>query len=133
MPEVYKQLTEIFELLEKHYKDMQDFEFTIQEGKLYMLQTRSGKRTGAGRRADRRGDGERGADQREEGADAGRIRSSWINSCTQHQLQSAQAACSSSRWAWPPRPGAAVGRVVFTADDAEEWNERGRGRHLGAR
>src|SRR6266704_1549764 len=46
MPEVYKQLREITTRLEKHYRDMQDFEFTIQDGKLYMLQTRNGKRTG---------------------------------------------------------------------------------------
>jgi pyruvate,orthophosphate dikinase len=46
MPAVYEQLREITTNLEKHYKDMQDFEFTIQEGKLYMLQTRNGKRTG---------------------------------------------------------------------------------------
>ena len=46
MPEVYNQLREITTRLEKHYRDMQDFEFTIQDGKLYMLQTRNGKRTG---------------------------------------------------------------------------------------
>src|ERR1700726_3010562 len=46
MPEAFTQLKEITTNLEKHYKDMQDFEFTIQEGKLYMLQTRNGKRTG---------------------------------------------------------------------------------------
>ena len=46
MPECYKQLREITDRLEKHYRDMQDFEFTIQEGRLYMLQTRNGKRTG---------------------------------------------------------------------------------------
>src|ERR1700681_3077628 len=46
MPKVYKQLREISTRLEKHYRDMQDFEFTIQDGKLYMLQTRNGKRTG---------------------------------------------------------------------------------------
>src|SRR6185436_1587645 len=46
MPDCYKQLREITDRLEKHYRDMQDFEFTIQEGKLYMLQTRNGKRTG---------------------------------------------------------------------------------------
>ncbi len=46
MPDVYSQLREITTRLEKHYRDMQDFEFTIQEGKLYMLQTRNGKRTG---------------------------------------------------------------------------------------
>ena len=47
MPEVYKQLLDIRQTLEKHYKDMQDIEFTVQKGKLYMLQTRNGKRTGA--------------------------------------------------------------------------------------
>src|SRR5208282_4921006 len=46
LPEAYKQLVEITSSLEKHYRDVQDFEFTIQEGKLYMLQTRNGKRTG---------------------------------------------------------------------------------------
>ena len=46
MPEAYKQLRKITSSLEKHYKDVQDFEFTIEEGKLYMLQTRNGKRTG---------------------------------------------------------------------------------------
>ena len=45
MPEVYKQFINVCETLEKHYKDMQDIEFTIENGKLYMLQTRSGKRT----------------------------------------------------------------------------------------
>src|SRR5512142_808462 len=46
MPQVYDQLRNITSRLEKHYRDLQDFEFTIQEGKLYMLQTRNGKRTG---------------------------------------------------------------------------------------
>jgi pyruvate,orthophosphate dikinase len=46
MPKVYEQLRDITSRMEKHYRDMQDFEFTIQDGKLYMLQTRNGKRTG---------------------------------------------------------------------------------------
>ena len=46
MPKVYEQLRDITRKMEKHYRDMQDFEFTIQDGKLYMLQTRNGKRTG---------------------------------------------------------------------------------------
>ena len=45
MPKVYKQLERVRQLLEKHYRDMQDMEFTVEEGKLYMLQTRTGKRT----------------------------------------------------------------------------------------
>ena len=47
MPDCYRELVDIYEGLEKHYKDMQDMEFTIQEGKLYILQTRNGKRTAA--------------------------------------------------------------------------------------
>ena len=62
MPEVYNQLRDITTRLEKHYRDMQDFEFTIQEGKLYMLQTRNGKRTGPGRGARRHRDGGRRPD-----------------------------------------------------------------------
>ena len=54
MPEVYAQFAEIADRLEKHYKDMQDMEFTIENGKLYMLQTRNGKRTAAGCSEDRR-------------------------------------------------------------------------------
>ena len=57
MPNVYDQLREITTRLEKHYSDMQDFEFTIQDGKLYMLQTRNGKRTGLRRRPHRHPDG----------------------------------------------------------------------------
>ena len=45
MPDTYRELVQVFDVLEKHYRDMQDIEFTIQEGKLWMLQTRSGKRT----------------------------------------------------------------------------------------
>jgi pyruvate,orthophosphate dikinase len=47
MPDCYRELVDIYERLERHYKDMQDMEFTIQEGKLYILQTRNGKRTAA--------------------------------------------------------------------------------------
>ena len=70
MPEVYHQLREITTRLEQHYKDVQDFEFTIQDGKLYMLQTRNGKRTGPGGGADCRGDGERRPADPERGAAA---------------------------------------------------------------
>ena len=54
MPEVYEQFAEIANTLENHYRDMQDMEFTIEGGKLYMLQTRNGKRTAHGRSEDRR-------------------------------------------------------------------------------
>ena len=51
MPEAYAQLEDVYEKLETHYRDMQDIEFTIQRGKLYLLQTRTGKRTGFAARA----------------------------------------------------------------------------------
>jgi pyruvate,orthophosphate dikinase len=62
MPETFAELIAIFDRLEKHYRDMQDLEFTIQDGKLWMLQTRSGKRTAQGRPQDCRGHGRRRAD-----------------------------------------------------------------------
>ncbi len=60
-PPAYKQLVETYQRLEKHYKDMQDLEFTVERGKLFLLQTRNGKRTGRGGGARRRGDGGRRA------------------------------------------------------------------------
>jgi pyruvate,orthophosphate dikinase len=65
MPETFAELIAICDRLEKHYRDMQDLEFTIQDGKLWMLQTRSGKRTAQGRTQDCRGHGRRRADHEE--------------------------------------------------------------------
>ena len=68
MPEVYKQLDDIRDKLEKHYRDVQDIEFTVQKGKLWMLQTRNGKRTGFAGRALRRGHGRGRPDHQGRGA-----------------------------------------------------------------
>ena len=65
MPEVYEQFTKICATLEYHYRDMQDMEFTIENKKLFMLQTRNGKRTAAARPQDRLRPGGRGHDHRE--------------------------------------------------------------------
>ncbi len=62
MPELFGELRGIYEKLEAHYRDMQDIEFTIQEGKLWMLQTRSGKRTSKSGAEDRDRHGRRGPD-----------------------------------------------------------------------
>ena len=75
MPEVYDQFVNIAKTLENHYRDMQDMEYTIERGKLFMLQTRNGKRTAAGRAEDRRGSGgrrhaHRGRSRAEGGAQA---------------------------------------------------------------
>jgi pyruvate,orthophosphate dikinase len=115
MPEVYKQLKEFTTLLEKHYKDVQDFEFTIQEGKLYMLQTRNGKRTGpaAVRIA---------VDMVKEGILTPneallRVEPDQLNQLLHPVLYESKPLKVIAK-GLPASPGAAVGRVVFTADEA---------------
>ncbi len=115
MPEVYHQLREITSRLENHYRDVQDFEFTIQEGKLYMLQTRSGKRTGnaAVRIA---------VDMVEEGLLTAedalmRVDPEQLHQLLHPLLEESRGLNVIAR-GLPASPGAAVGRVVFTADDA---------------
>jgi pyruvate,orthophosphate dikinase len=117
MPEAYAQLREITTNLEKHYRDMQDFEFTIENNKLYMLQTRNGKRTGtaAVRIA---------VDLVEEGmiSKAEAVLRVAPNQLDQllHPLFDAASLKALPKIATgiPASPGAAVGRAVFTADDA---------------
>jgi pyruvate,orthophosphate dikinase len=115
MPEVYDQLREITSRLERHYRDVQDFEFTIQEGKLYMLQTRTGKRTGnaAVRIA---------VDMVDEGLIApeealSRVEPEQLNQLL-HPILDESKPLEVIANGLPASPGAAVGRVVFTADDA---------------
>lgn len=115
MPDVYNQLRNITTKLERHYRDVQDFEFTIQEGKLYMLQTRNGKRTGnaAVRVA---------VDMVEEGLLTPREALMRVDPEQLHQLL--HPVLDESKplkviaKGLPASPGAAVGRVVFTADEA---------------
>src|SRR5258708_9906563 len=117
MPEVYTQLREITSNLEHHYRDVQDFEFTVQEGKLYMLQTRNGKRTGpAAVRIAVDMVGEK-LISKEEGVL--RVDPQQLDQLL-HPVLDTNAK---KRLAWlakglPASPGAAVGRVVFTADEA---------------
>jgi len=122
MPAVYKQLREITTRLEKHYKDMQDFEFTIEKGKLYMLQTRSGKRTGmAAVRAAVEMVGEKLITKEEailrvEPAQLDQLLHPVFDPKAEKQIIAKGINAS---------PGAATGKAVFTADDAVEWAERG--------
>ncbi len=124
MPEVYAELESIYKRLEQHYKDMQDIEFTIQDGKLYMLQTRSGKRTAAAavRIA---------VEMVEEGLIDKETALLRVDPNQLDQLlhpwfdEKAAAAAEVLTTGLPASPGAAVGRVVFNADDAEEWAARG--------
>jgi pyruvate,orthophosphate dikinase len=116
MPDVYRQLHEITTRLEKHYRDMQDFEFTIQEGKLYMLQTRNGKRTGiaAVRVALQMVD--EGLITKEEAIF--RVEPNQLYDFLVPRLDEKNAKVEVLATGLPASPGAAVGQIVFTADDA---------------
>jgi len=116
MPDVYRQLHEITTRLEKHYRDMQDFEFTIQEGKLYMLQTRNGKRTGiaAVRVALQMVDEE--LITKEEAIF--RVEPNQLYDFLVPRLDEKSVKVEVLATGLPASPGAAVGQIVFTADDA---------------
>jgi pyruvate,orthophosphate dikinase len=115
MPEVYNQLREFTTRLEQHYKDVQDFEFTIQDGKLYMLQTRNGKRTGpAAVRIAVEMAHEGLLTQREALL---RVEPEQLNQLL-HPVLDESKPLKVLVTGLPASPGAAVGRVVFTADDA---------------
>jgi pyruvate,orthophosphate dikinase len=127
MPEVYKQLGDIFNKLEQHYKEMQDMEFTIQNGRLWFLQTRAGKRTGfaAFRIA---------VDMVEEGLIDEkeallRVEPNQLNQLLRpvFDLKQKDEAIKSGKLiakGLNAGPGAATGRVVFNAPDAVEWSKK---------
>jgi pyruvate, orthophosphate dikinase len=118
MPKVYEQLREITTRLEKHYRDMQDFEFTIQDGKLYMLQTRNGKRTG---RAAVRvaiemvNEGLITENEAIFRVDPGQLYDFLVPTLNEKNVKVEVLATG-----LPASPGAAVGQIVFTADEAVE-------------
>ncbi|KAK7348173.1 hypothetical protein VNO80_22723 [Phaseolus coccineus] len=125
MPEAYKELEENCEFLEKHYKDMMDIEFTVQENRLWMLQCRSGKRTG-------RGAVKIAVDMVNEGLVDIRSAIKMVEPQHLDQLLHPQFEDPSTykdkviAIGLPASPGAAIGQVVFTADDAEEWHAQGK-------
>jgi pyruvate, orthophosphate dikinase len=116
MPDVYNQLRDITTRLEKHYKDMQDFEFTIQDGKLYMLQTRNGKRTGlaAVRVALQMVD--EGLITKEDAIF--RVDPNQLYDFLVPRLDEKKTKVEVLATGLPASPGAAVGQIVFTADEA---------------
>jgi len=116
MPDVYNQLREITTRLEKHYKDMQDFEFTIQDGKLYMLQTRNGKRTGlaAVRVALQMVD--EGLITKEDAIF--RVEPNQLYDFLVPRLDEKSTKVEVLATGLPASPGAAVGQIVFTAEEA---------------
>jgi pyruvate,orthophosphate dikinase len=125
MPEIYKELDEVQQKLEDHYKDMQDMEFTIQDGKLWMLQTRNGKRTAAAMV-------KIAVDMMEQGyfdAKTALLRQE-PNKLDEllHPVfdTAALAAAKELSKGLPASPGAATGQIVFSAEDAEAWAEDGK-------
>ena len=122
MPKIYYQLEKICQKLERHYRDMLDIEFTIQEGKLYMLQTRVGKRTAAAAlkiAVDMVN--EKLIDKK---TALLRIEPEQLNQLL-HPTIDSKAEVQVIAKGLPASPGAAVGKVVFSAQDAEEWAEKG--------
>jgi pyruvate, orthophosphate dikinase len=118
MPAVYDQLRDITTRLEKHYRDMQDFEFTIQEGRLYMLQTRNGKRTGRAAVRVAIQMVEEGLISKEEAIF--RVEPNQLYDFLVPRLDEKGGTVEVLATGLPASPGAAVGQIVFTADEAVE-------------
>ena len=123
-PEAFKHFNEVCAILEDHYRDMQDMEFTIEEGKLYMLQTRNGKRTAKAAL-------KIACDLVAEGMIDEKQAVAMIDPRNLDTLLHPQFDAKALKAATPAgkglgaSPGAACGKVVFTAEDAEAWNNRG--------
>ena len=123
MPDAYKKLTKLMNRLEKHYKDMQDMEFTIQEKTLYILQTRTGKRTAeAAVKIAVDMVGERLIPKKEA---VNRVMPQQLDRLL-HPHFDPKAKRNAIAKGLPASPGAAVGQVVFTADTAEAWRDKGK-------
>ncbi len=125
MPAIYQQLLQAETLLENHFRDMQDMEFTIQEGKLWMLQTRNGKRTGAAMVRIAMEMLDQG--MIDEKTALLRVSPDRLNDLL-HPIfdPAAQKAATVIARGLPASPGAATGQVVFFADEAEEWAKAGK-------
>ncbi len=123
MPKLYKQLVGIRNKLEKHYKEMQDIEFTVQQGKLWMLQTRTGKRTAAAAV-------KIAVDMVKEklltkAQAIARVTPEQLDQLL-HPMLDPLASKKLIAKGLPASPGAAVGQVVFSASEAEEWHQKGK-------
>ena len=123
-PEAFAQFVDVCQKLENHYRDMQDMEFTVENGKLYMLQTRNGKRTAAAAL-------KIACDLVDEGMISPKEAVSMIDPRNLDTLlhpqfdPAALKAATPVATALPASPGAACGKIVFTAEDAKAWAERG--------
>ena len=123
-PEAFAEFKNVCKTLEDHYRDMQDMEFTVEHGKLYMLQTRNGKRTAQAAL-------QIACDLVDEGMRTEEEAVAMIDPRNLDTLLHPQFDAAVLKAATPlgkglgASPGAACGKIVFTAEDAEEWNERG--------
>ena len=123
-PEAFAQFQEVCKTLEDHYRDMQDMEFTVEHGKLYMLQTRNGKRTAQAAL-------KIACDLVDEGMRTEEEAVAMIDPRNLDTLLHPQFDTAALKAATPigkglgASPGAACGKIVFTAEDAEEWHSRG--------
>ncbi len=123
-PEAFKQFNEVCKILEDHYRDMQDMEFTVEHGKLFMLQTRNGKRTARAAlkiACDLVDEGMRTEEEAVAMIDPRNLDSLLHPTFDADALKKATPIAK----ALGAAPGAACGKIVFTADDAKEWAERG--------
>ena len=123
-PEAFAQFKEVCNTLEKHYRDMQDMEFTVEHGKLYMLQTRNGKRTAQAALKIACDLVDEGMRTEEEAVAMIDPRNLDILLHPQFDAAALKAATPMGK-ALGASPGAACGKVVFTADDAVAWAARG--------
>jgi pyruvate,orthophosphate dikinase len=124
MPVAYAELVEVYKKLEKHYKDMQDIEFTIQQNKLFMLQTRSGKRTAAASVRIAVEMVREGLIDKKEAVK--RVRPEQLDQLL-HRTLDPKAKKESLGRGLPASPGAATGQIVFDPETAEKWvTEKGR-------
>nr|WP_298927747.1 pyruvate, phosphate dikinase [uncultured Erythrobacter sp.] len=122
MPDAYGELARVFDLLEAHYKDMQDIEFTVERGKLWMLQTRSGKRTAkAALKMAVEMVGEGLIDEQEA---VRRVDPMALDQLL-HPTLDPDAPRNIMTTGLPASPGAAAGKIVLDADTAEQWSQRG--------
>ena len=123
MPEVFRQFMATTQLLEKHYKDMQDLEFTVERGKLWMLQTRNGKRTGRAALRLAVEMANEGLITREEAIS--RVEPATLDQLL-HPTIDPNAKGTPVAVGLPASPGAACGEIVFSADEAESLKQAGR-------
>ena len=123
-PEAFAEFNKVCKTLEDHYRDMQDMEFTVEHGKLYMLQTRNGKRTAQAAlkiACDLVDEGMRTEEEAVAMIDPRNLDTLLHPQFDAKALKAATPMCKGLG----ASPGAACGKIVFTADDAEAWNERG--------